>query len=133
MPSTVWGTASSETAKFNVGAVLAPRYRQAFTPPSGAPHLDPVRRYAEPAHPGDALPSPDSRPPPRAGCTRIQAAIDTAKGEVCQSNQCMRLAATESCFQRRVVAREAEQGFAQQPTHAVGRVGTLAENMLASV
>ena len=66
VPSTVWGTASSETAKFNVGAVLAPRYRQAFTPPSGAPHLDPARRYAEPAHPDDALPSPDSRQNPCA-------------------------------------------------------------------
>jgi hypothetical protein len=32
VPSTVWGAASSKPAKFNVGAVLAPRYKQACTP-----------------------------------------------------------------------------------------------------
>lgn len=61
VPSTVWGTAPSETAKFNIGAVLAPRYRQAFTPPPGAPHLDPPDGMRDRIGPGDALPSPDSR------------------------------------------------------------------------
>ena len=36
VPSTVWGTASSKTAKFRIGAVLAPRNRQALTPLSPA-------------------------------------------------------------------------------------------------
>jgi Protein of unknown function (DUF3644) len=36
VPGTVWGTASNLTAKFMIGAVLAPQYRQALDPRSSA-------------------------------------------------------------------------------------------------
>src|SRR5216683_368275 len=68
------------------------------------------------------------------GRSRDLREFSAAKREVRQSDQRMRLATTKSCFEtvdrrRRVVAREAEQGFAQQPAHAVGRVGTLAKKL----
>jgi len=36
VPGTVWGTASSLTARFMIGAVLAPQYTQATGPRSSA-------------------------------------------------------------------------------------------------
>ena len=55
VPSTVWGTASSKTAKFRLGAVLAPRYRQALTP------LSPAASARVQATPGRQISRPHSR------------------------------------------------------------------------
>ena len=77
VPSTVWGTASSKTAKFNVGAVLAPSIQASIYPAvrrSSPRSHQAVCRTGSPRRRAAVTGQPSN--PPRAGFTRVQAAVD---------------------------------------------------------
>jgi hypothetical protein len=57
VPSTAWGTASSETAKFNIGAVLAPRTGKHLLRHPALLTLIPLKIMRDRITPGDARPS----------------------------------------------------------------------------